>query len=361
METKTHPGAEDMNNLKGIQVLLRPDTGPSAGLGHLRRCLALASALEELSARCSWFLPTTDAAAQKMMGAQSSEIICPETTDQTLTFKEILRLIEERRFSATVVDSYTVTENDLLQLREKGLFVVAIDDLCAYEFPCQLVVNHSLRAPRLPYKSSSGDTRFLLGSEYALLAREFCGPTERRIRDRIQNILVSLGGSDVHNLMPKLIRILDALPLDFSLSCVVGPLSKNRTEVESAVRESSRKTRIVNGSGSMRQSFLESDLAVSAGGQTLFELAALGTPTIAVQVADNQANNLQSFAERGIIRFVGEFNEPAFPRVMSEAVSSLASDTATRLRMSEDGRKLIDCMGALRVAGCIAEAIRNNT
>lgn len=343
--------------LKEIRVLFRPDTGPSAGLGHLRRCLSLAAALEASGARCSWFLANRDTTTHELISSHSSDVEYAHLSDQDRGLNEIISLIRRRQFSAAIVDSYQVTADYLRRLRDEDLFVACIDDLAQYPFPCQLVVNSRIQAAQLPYRSSSGDTRFLLGSDYALLSPEFWNRPDRKPSNAVQTVLLTLGGSDPHNLTPQLIRGLDELPVAFDLTCIVGPFFKNRAELENAAKSSRRKVVFAELTNSLREVMREADLAVSAGGQTLFELAAVGTPTIAIQVADNQAGNLQDFTEKGIIYFAGQFSDPDLIKEVREAVSLLANSSQTRLKMSATGMRLVDGLGASRVARAVAEGL----
>jgi UDP-2,4-diacetamido-2,4,6-trideoxy-beta-L-altropyranose hydrolase len=357
MGLKSVQSTRPQSSLKGIRVLFLPDAGPSAGLGHVRRCLSLAAALQALGAKCSCLLTNGDNATHQMISLCNHDIEIAYVSEQHKDFRDIISLIRRGEFSVAVVDSYRLRGDHLLRLREEGLFVVCIDDLAQYPFPCQLVVNSRIQASQLPYRSSSGDTRFLLGNEYALLSPEFWHLPDRKPRKAVQNVLLTLGGLDVHNLMSRLIRGFDDVPDVFDLTCVIGPFFQNRAHIETTAKKSRRKVMFVDPVRSLCDVMREADLAVSAGGQTLFELAAVGTPTIAVQVADNQAGNLQDFAEKGIIRFVGRFSDPDLMRVMSDAVSSLAKSSQTRLEMSEIGMRLIDGLGASRVAGYIAEGL----
>lgn len=51
---------------------------------------------------------------------------------------------------------------------------------------------------------------------------------------------------------------------------------------------------------------MEADIAISAGGSTLYELCAIGTPTISYSFADNQLDNVTKFAEDGLIAYAGD-------------------------------------------------------
>ena len=96
------------------------------------------------------------------------------------------------------------------------------------------------------------------------------------------------------------------------------------------------------------------DLAVSGGGQTLYELAATGVPTVALCLADNQEPNIAALAGVSLLS-AGRLPEAAadgFHRI-EEGCRQLAADRALRQRLSDAGRSLIDGQGAARVAEVI--------
>jgi len=50
----------------------------------------------------------------------------------------------------------------------------------------------------------------------------------------------------------------------------------------------------------MKRVMAASDMAISAAGQTLYELARIGVPTIATAVVKNQLNNVQGWEKWGL-------------------------------------------------------------
>jgi spore coat polysaccharide biosynthesis predicted glycosyltransferase SpsG len=104
---------------------------------------------------------------------------------------------------------------------------------------------------------------------------------------------------------------------------------------------------------------LKADLAVSAGGQTLYELASVGCPTVAVRIASNQDGQLSVFEEAGFLRIVGHGNLSNIVETICEVVKTLLGDSQTRVAMSAAGQRLIDGQGALRVAQRIVEGMDN--
>ena len=256
---------------------------------------------------------------------------------------------------AIVVDSDYERANYLSQLRSTGLLVCAIEDLAPYSFPCQLVVNGDVHAHQLPYESSSGDTIFLLGPKYSILRGEFWTTPRRVIGQAVENILVTFGGADPYNLTPRVLKLLNEIPGTFSVTAIIGPFFKNVMDIQTAAERGDGRIRLVHSPDSVRNLMLESDLTVSAGGQTLYELACVGCPTIAVCVAPNQDGQLQVFEESSFIRFTGRGDDDSVINAIGDAVFSLLQNPKARADMSAAGQRLIDGQGAIRVARTILE------
>ena len=341
-----------------MSVLFRVDSSLEIGLGHLQRCLSLALALRHFDTTC-FFLTNKEAVVTdrvKRFGFKGWTLDTIESwsTDDVAQTSKIADLED---CDAIVVDSDYEGADYLGQLRSAGLLVCAIEDLVPHSFPCQLVVNGDMHAHKLPYESSSGDTLFLLGPNYAVLRPEYWELPPRTVSSVAKNILVTLGGSDTHNLMPRILESLKDLPATFRIASIVGPFFKSSHEVESATKRARNPIQLVYSPDSLCSLMLEADIAVSAGGQTLYELACTGCPTIAVRIAPNQDRQLQVFEESGFIRIAGHGEDDSVIDAIVDAVFSLLQDRQARRSMSAAGQRLIDGQGALRVAQNILESI----
>lgn len=342
-------------------VLFRVDAGARVGLGHLQRCLSLASALRQLDVRCVFLAAGEPAVRDRVVGAgfgvhTLNGVASLDETD----LRQTLDTAAHEGCEGIIVDSYTADESYLGRLRGAGLMVVAIEDTSSVPFPCHLLVNGGAQAPALPYRSSTGDTRFLLGPEYALLREEFWSVPARAVADPVRpvrKILLTMGGSDGRNLTPLVLRLLEPLASDFDVTAVVGPFSKNHAEIEAVVAQCRRSVSLVRAPCSVLDLMLQADLAVSAGGQTLYELAAAGTPTLAIQVAENQAGNVNCLAQRGVVRPMLFESKEQLRTELPEAVTRLLTASNERMQMSQAGRRLVDGLGAKRTAKILAEML----
>lgn len=326
-------------------------------MGHLRRCLSLAEAIRESGGDC-FFITNDDAHAREWIqgtgfasevakgGGQWDPQDCISSTDAFLA----------RGAQAVVVDSYDSRFEFMLGFVDAGLVVVRVDDFLRLPFPGKIYVNGSVGAEESWGIPVQKDALFLLGAEYVLLRREFRNLPRRVAGSEVRQVLVTLGGGDSWNLMPRLIEVLDGLPGDFSVSAVLGPFFLNRELVMKAASASRRSVQLVETPHSVLPLMQEADLAVSAGGQTLYELAACGTPAVAIEVAQNQREQLAAFQEKGFIRVAGTAGEPELASKLKDALIVIMRQEC-RSAMSHCGQNLVDGLGAPRVARCILQTV----
>jgi UDP-2,4-diacetamido-2,4,6-trideoxy-beta-L-altropyranose hydrolase len=336
------------------KILFRVDAGPTIGLGHLQRCLSLATAVRHLNTSCA-FLTNEEPTVRhrvRRFGFDGRTLGATESwgaDDLTQT----MAVAAAHKCGAIVVDSDYEGAEYLSHLRNAGYYVVAIEDTAPHPFPCHLVVNGDAHARQLPYQALSEDTHFLLGPEYCILRREFWEVPARVGSENVEHILVTLGGADPYNIMPRVINLLDTLPEAFSVSVIIGPFFDNFAEVQAVSQRAHRAITLAKAPDSVRDLMIEADLAISAGGQTLYELARVGCPTVAVRMASNQDGQLGVFEEAGFLRISGNADHGGIGEAIGAAVRTLLADPQARATMSVAGQRLIDGYGALRVAQTI--------
>ena len=331
------------------RVVFRADAGPEIGLGHARRCLTLAGALRELGVE-SLFVFTGAARAREWLQASDFEVVAVEPARDLPGTLEHCRA---RRVPVIVVDTPSRAPGYLAALTGAGLRVVVIDDLADHELLVDLVVNPSAGAATLPYRGAAR-TRFLLGARYALLRSAFGQPGARSVHERTRRVLVTVGGGDPGDLTSRLIgwtaRALGAVDQDV----IVGPFTAQSQALQAAVAAAEGRVALHEDPKDIAGLMLSADIALCGGGQTTYELAAIGTPALAIRLADNQTLNLTSLAAAGTLAWVGDAADDDLGRKIGTALAHLAGDAQRRTRMSRQGQALVDGRGAGRVAREIA-------
>lgn len=333
------------------QVVFRVEAGPGIGLGHLRRSLSLATALREEGIQSHFLIsgpPHAIAIARR--GGVLAQRVPPDVHGTAQDLKVTLRAATQSNAGAVLVDFQDHCPGYLSGLVKAGLWVAVRDDLGGRIIPAHLVINGNADARGLAYRPFNGiPTRFLLGPQYLVLPREFWHPPARRIRERVQNVLVLLGGEDRLQWMPRLIRLLDELPGDFSVTAVLGPFFRHGAQVEQAAQQARQEVKWLRSPDSLYTPMSEADLAISGAGQTLYELACVGCPTVALQTAADQEGQLRALTEAGCVRRAGDAREKDLIRRVRVKASSLLSDPIARRKMARAGQRLVDGQGALRV------------
>jgi UDP-2,4-diacetamido-2,4,6-trideoxy-beta-L-altropyranose hydrolase len=345
------------------RILVRADAGPGIGLGHLQRSLSLAQALVQCDVEPVFLMnghPDNRSRVEgygfKAVELKSSESWSTEDLDETAG------VAAGNGCSGILVDSHLVRPSYLDGLKPHGICVIVRDDLAHFPFSADIVFNGNADAATLNYQASSSDTKFLLGPTYSVLAQEYWTARPRTGGAGLPNVLVVLGGTDPFGMMPPILESLDRVALNFRLTVVVGPYFTNGAAVEAVVQAATKPMQIVHSPESLLPLMLEADLAVSAGGQTLYELASIGCPAVAIPIAPNQRGQSQALADFGAAvsggdATAGEINLEKLAGI----VESLLADPRTLAVLGDKGRKLVDGQGALRVADRIEERLRANS
>jgi UDP-2,4-diacetamido-2,4,6-trideoxy-beta-L-altropyranose hydrolase len=327
-----------------LRVGLHADGGAGVGLGHVSRVSGLAQALGRRGVDTRVF--AAHGAGVEPLDAPIHWLEGPPVSGEAL-----LDAVRQARCDALVIDSYRLSENDLKRLGD-ALHVACFDDGVLEPVPAGLVINAAAGASHR-YASEDG-RRLLLGPAYQILRPGFdqVAPV-RSHRDRVSRVLVTLGASappDITRDVAVLVSAwMSAQDPGAEVDVVVGPFAANPFAEASIDR-----LRLHSAPENLRALMLHSDLAVSAGGQTLYELAACGTPTIAVCVSDDQRGNLQLLAAHGAIEEGGRIGSGDWRGELAAALERCQS-RAGRDRLSDMARRVVDGQGAARVAEAIED------
>jgi UDP-2,4-diacetamido-2,4,6-trideoxy-beta-L-altropyranose hydrolase len=337
--------------MTGSRVLFRTGGSAFRGLGHVRRCLSLADALRHRGVSSIFrvhgggalvdFVEAHGFEAAPAMGVDIKDAHRTRDLADALTAGMIL------------ADSYDFEAGYLAQLRPAAGSVAAIDDLNSGPFAVDLVINGALGAERWTYRGGTG-TRFLLGAGYALLRPEFAEvpPDHRRQTGRV---FVTTGGSDPHELTHRLTRWALAAGAH-QVDAVIGPLVPT-AEIDRTRAAGGDTVTVHRDPADIRGLMLAADVAISGGGQTLYELAATATPVVAVRTADNQRANIEALSAAGAILPAGAVDEPHVDVRVQALLQELLDDADRRSGLGLAGRQAVDGGGADRVAEVIGKIL----
>lgn len=346
VEAKTGPARTEP--VAGGRLLIRADGGAGVGLGHLTRCLALAQAWKD-----RWqdeggavVLASRDipAGPAERWRADGVDIVSPETISG--------------RFDWIVLDGARLTVPEHVASGARILMID--DDGTRAEYACDLLLNQNLGAGAELYAGKT-DALLLLGPSHALLRRPFRqrAEAERPVPERARTLLVTFGGSDPGGHTERAIEALALLREPVEAIILIGggnPRADAIRQRAAALSESRQGTSPVlsvvvdspDPSGLMRTA----DIALSAGGSTLWELAALGVPMVVGSAVPVEVLPVEAMAKAGAALSLGALSG-AGPDVMARTLDRLIRDAEARAALSCHARALIDGAGADRVIGAM--------
>ncbi len=334
-------------------LFVRADGNSEIGMGHVMRCLTIADACRQLHMEICFLL--ADEACADIVREHGFQIRILDTDYRQMESElpQLSQIPSGEEKALLLVDSYQVTGN-YLQTLSDILPVIYMDDLGERVWPVQSIVNYNHYATHLPYETwyRSSKTKLLLGSIYAPLRPMFAeAGADYEVRRLVKNILILTGGSDSLRIAEKLAEILKSD--EITLQVVCGPFSHSFRRLQELEQEwGTERLQVHSNVSDMASLMAACDLAVSAAGSTLYELCAVGVPTISFTFADNQLAGATEFDRIGLIPYAGDFRqEPEKAlREIRRQVERLCADSQIRRTLSCRMREIIDGRGVTRLA-----------
>lgn len=334
--------------------LIRADGNAKIGAGHLMRCLTIGTELEkqgngeELLFLCA-DEPSADLVRQH--GFQTY-VLGTDYRDMESELPVWEKLLNERaELSAPVilVDSYYVTDRYLDSLRRFG-FVVLLDDMGTKRYPVDGIINYNAYADSEYYRELYRGTavKLFIGSKFTPVREQFLYG-DYQVRSEVQSVLITTGGGDSENIAGKILKMLYDENLEYHL--IVGQFNPHYRELKQL--EGSRKNIYIHSNVTDMAGMMKaSDLAITAGGSTVYELSALGVPFICFSYAENQEALTEYIGSLRVAGFAGAFHKS--PERTLECIrilfGKLVTDENLRRQYSESEKRLIDGRGASRLA-----------
>lgn len=257
-----------------MKIICFAETQP--GLGHLRRSSILAKAFQAAGDEVTFLLrkkqehPWLQGLATQSLSQHQADI--------------------------AIIDSY---QNDIQKHITAKLYA-CFDDFCQKDPNFQVHIG--------PACSQS--------PQHQIIAPEFQPHARSTNSPELKNILITLGAfSTMEHIEPLITAIKTVIP-----KAEITVITEEDIQIPN--------TKTLSLPPSMGELFQACDLAISSAGQTLFELAATGTPTIAICHTENQAQNFAFIQKLGILNPIQNLDE--LPQVLEKLKDKSLRDEQTK-------------------------------
>lgn len=326
-----------------MKVYIITEGNSTVGFGHISRCTSLYEAFKEKGIIPTFIVNGDDSIKELLV--ENSLIF-----DWVKNSEKLCKIIHSS--DVVIIDSYLIDTSLANKISENVKVPVFIDDFHRIEYLRGLIINSSVNASDINYPHKH-EIDYLLGPKYSMLKKEFWMIPTKSLNERIETIMITFGGNDKQNITPKLINILKKKYPKLKKKVIIGKAFQN---VEEIIKISDKNCDLIYypNESEMRTIMLNSDIAITAGGQTSYELATMGVPSITVAVANNQVNSVKKLEELKINFYAGYWNDQDLIPHILEYIKKL-HEIELRREMINNGLKYIKPNGSREIIEIIIQ------
>lgn len=361
---KEHPEIREINRhikqkdvkAKSFRVCFAADGGPKIGFGHIRRCLTLAKIFNEQFHCGVFFVTKPNSPVRELIEAKGFS--AHQGADN---YNELEGFCQEKQIDIVIFDTKdNLSEESLINLKTKlpGLNIVIldrVDQICAAAdtviVPAAHVPDHAL--PEV------SEAKVLSGKDYIILGEEFTKFDGCPDLDRREELVVSMGGSDPHNILMKVLPVLDQIQPNLRVKVVIGPGYQFKDELKEFLKHTKLTFEIVESPSNVAECFLTGKAAIVSFGVTVYEMARLGIPSAVITHHREDAGFAKYLEDQGICKCLGYHGDLSDATLFQELDDFFKNDRCLG-EMGEKAHQMIDGKGAYRICREIHNMLESN-
>lgn len=336
-----------------MRIFFRADGNKVIGWGHVMRSLAIASAAYNDGVEC--FFICADSKMKALIESKGFQVFVLNT-EYTIMIDEkndLVKLLKTYKPDYLFVDSYYVSD-EYFSIINGFTSVVYIDDVYAFPYNVNYLINYNIDASEQMYYELYQNKEMpylMIGPKYTPLRSEFKFRSSKT-RERVSDVFVSTGGSDKLRLVLNIINELlstKELTYDIKYHFILGGGEYEKKEIYDLAQNNDWLILYEN-VNNIADIMCSCDIAISAAGNTLYELCACGIPTITYVLADNQIGSAEEFERRGIMLNAGDIRRLEYRcDEIIKYLKILIGDKKKRHVLSKKMNDIVDGNGAINI------------
>ncbi len=273
------------------------EAGPTIGLGHFTRSLALVQMVRSL-------------VTPVFFGLDESLVI--DTLDaHNISFQRLDSLDDFLNHftpeDIVLIDGYNYDSTFQAAIREKCYRLLLIDDKHDKRYSADYIINPAPGISSEDY-DVSGNCNFLLGPNYALLRPAFLQLEKSEKATIPTKALVCFGGADPDNLSHAVVSLLLTFTELSDIHLVVGPAYNYYSSLELLLNDNRLKVSRSLKETEMADALKAAHFAIVPSSGILYECLGVGTPAISGYYIDNQSLMYKGWLDLGAIIGVENFD-----------------------------------------------------
>lgn len=310
--------------LQRKRIIFRIIGNKRVGTGHIYRALSLA---HEITDHEILFVTDND----------NSEVVNKLAGyDYWLASYEkdkIVNAIIDLKPDLVINDMLSTSKKDVAPLKKNKIKVINFEDIGSGAKYADLTINELYEKPFLT------GTNFLWGCKYFFVRDEFNSAKQHRFKNRVDNILLTFGGTDQHNLTAKTFHLIKDICLvnGIVIHIVTGAGYGNFTELKSQI-ESLDNVTLTRETGVISSIMEKAQVAIVSNGRTVYELSHMNIPSIVI--SQHKREDTHNFAsnDNGFIP-LGVYKKGYTEELLYDSFQKLVFDSKYRKELFEKTKK----------------------
>jgi len=339
------------------RALFYANASTRIGVGHLVRCMTLASSLVKLGWKCE-FICKSDVMTFEI--ARNKPSFDFHFLNNDYDRLEQIKKICAKDTDLFVIDDYEVDIKYENYCRDLVKRLLVIEDSPLRKHNTDYLLDQTYDRKPNDYKNIvSSDCCLLLGSKYILLRDEFRlarskNSNKSKIKSNINNILVAISSTDPLNFTSTVIHAIAESGLDVTTNIIIANNAIHLSKIKEEIRNLPCVINLYVDIDANRVSelIMEADIGVGSGGISIWERCCLGLPMIVVLTADNQRHVIDNLAKNNVIKYLGYAKDVNIEKI-KKSIVMLNNDFNQRLKISKNSFDICDGKGSERVAGIL--------
>ncbi len=347
-------------------VLFRAEANDNIGIGHIMRCLTIAEALCKRGYEPIFMYSERQSIPQVAANGYREIKMDSEDPWGMTGAEEILTWMKTNGVVSLIVDNYAVNNEFLSVFQEQ--FVTVINSR-RERYSANILLNYSIVYDSEFYEKSYSKAEDGMKSSRLLLGAKYI-PIRGSIRDyrysyseSVRKALVLTGGGDRLGFMEGFIREMicreqknggNPVFPNIKFTCIVGAMNE-KYELLHRMTEGKEYLEVIPFTDRLGELMQESDLAITAGGTTIYELGAVGVPMIVYSLAADQIAEPAYLNNKNCLSYCGTMgSDDFFDRLFQHLYSNIYEKDLRREHINRFSA-VIDGKGADRIAKIVAE------
>lgn len=337
------------------EVFFRADGNKNIASGHLMRCMAVADALKNFGVMSSFIVADDQSLSLINERGYTGIVLNSQWNHPNGEVDKLINLVREKNIKYLVIDHYFVNE-DYFALLAAYTKIIYFNDLFQKPFLADMIISYGNISTYIDYdfiyEKSEKKPIILQGRKYVPLQKNF-ESSNFLVKKEVKNVLLTTGGADSYNIMENLA---EEFCCDKKMKCikfhiVVGKYMQNEKRMKE-IQKNNPNIILHEHINNLKNIMINCDIAISAGGTTLYELCAVGVPTICFSIAENQKGLVEEMERRNIMLCAGSIDDGKEKIIanIKKMFALYSNSYQLRKDCSQKMKCFIDGQGARRIA-----------